>query len=110
MDNQEILATLRTKDNQEWTIRRYWQRKEQRAIKNGQTGDTGNIRNKGLSRMDNQEYTGNFRNKGQSGMDNQEYTGNIRNKGQSRMDNQEILATIGTKGNQEWTIRRYWQR
>ena len=110
MDNQEILATLITKDNQEWTIRRYWQRKEQRAIKNGQTGDTGNFRNKGPSRMDNQEYTGNFRNKGQSGMDNQEYTGNIRNKGQSRMDNQEILATIGTKGNQEWTIRRYWQR
>jgi hypothetical protein len=61
MDNQEILATLITKDNQEWTIRRYWQRKEQRAIKNGQTGDTGNIRNKGPSRMDNQEYTGNFR-------------------------------------------------
>ena len=37
-------------------------------------------------------------------------TGNARNKGQSRMDNQEILATLGTKGNQEWTIRRYWQR
>ena len=93
MDNQEILATLITKYKQEWTIRRYSQRKEQRAIKNGQTGDTGNFRNKGPSRMDNQEYTG-----------------NIRNKGQSRMDNQEILATIGTKGNQEWTIRRYWQR
>ena len=25
MDNQEILATLGTKGNQEWTIRRYWQ-------------------------------------------------------------------------------------
>ena len=25
MDNQEILVTLGTKGNQEWTIRRYWQ-------------------------------------------------------------------------------------
>ena len=55
MDNQEILVTLGTKDNQEWTIRRYWQRYEQRTIKNGQSGDTGNVRNKGQSRMDNQE-------------------------------------------------------
>ena len=55
MDNQEILATLRTKGNQEWTIRRYWQREEQRAIKNGQSGDTGNVKNKWQSRMDNQE-------------------------------------------------------
>ena len=55
MDNQEILATLETKSNQEWTIRRYWQRWEQRAIKKGQSGDTGNVNKKGQSRMDNQE-------------------------------------------------------
>ena len=47
MDYQKILATLETKGNQEWTIRRYWQLQEQRAIKNGQSGDTGNARNKG---------------------------------------------------------------
>ena len=43
-------------------------------------------------------------------MDNQEILATFRNKEQSRMDNQEILATLGAKGNQEWTIRRYWQR
>ena len=69
MDNQEILATLGTKDNQEWTIRRYWQRKEQRTIKNGQSGNTGNVRNKGQSRMDNQEILVTLRTKG-----NQEWT------------------------------------
>jgi hypothetical protein len=42
--------------------------------------------------------------------------------GQSRMDNPEILATLATQytgqinvrenrwDNQEWTIKRYWQR
>ena len=52
MDNQEILATLGT-----------------RAIKNGQSGDTGNVSNKGQSRMDNQEILATLGTKG-----NQEWT------------------------------------
>ena len=56
--------------------------------------------------MDNQEYTGNFRNKGQSRMDNQEL--NVEQSGMEQRaiknDNQEILATLGTKDNQG-TIR-----
>jgi hypothetical protein len=63
------------------------------VIKNGQSGDTGNYRNKGQSRMDNQEILATLGTKG-----NEEWT--IRS----------ILATLGTKGNQEWTIRRYWKR
>ena len=69
MDNQEILPTLGTKDNQEWTISRYWQRYEEKTIKNGQSGDTGNIRNKGQSRMNNQEILVTLGTKG-----NQEWT------------------------------------
>ena len=95
-------------------------------MKNGQSGDTGNFRNKGQSRMNDQEKLATLGTKG-----NQECTirrywqrqeqrtikngqsgdiGNVRYKGQSRMNNEEILATLGTKGHQEWTIRRYWQR
>ena len=69
MDNQEILATLGTKSHQEWTIRRYWQRYEPKTIKNGQSGDTDNVRNKEQSKMDNQEILATLGTKG-----NQEWT------------------------------------
>jgi hypothetical protein len=46
MDNPETLETVREnrRENQEWTIQRYWKQLEKTdgAIKNGQFRDTGN--------------------------------------------------------------------
>ena len=78
MDNPETLATLGTQDTVQIHVR-----DNQRAIKNGQYRDTGNI---GYIKTQNK------------------YTLEI-TKGQSRMDNPETLATLGTQDTEKILVR-----
>jgi hypothetical protein len=118
MDNPEKLAKFGTQD----TRRR---QTKLRAMKNGQSRETGDIgytrhrtktnKTEGQSRMDNPEKLATFGNIWYT----RHWKKTNKTEVQSRMDNPEKLTTFGTqdggrrqtqlRGNEDWTIQRNCQ-